>query len=416
MVIASIDLMQSKVVQLKQGKEKMIERDDPFSLAKEFDKYGEVAVIDLDRAMEKSDNYNIVKEIIKIAECRVGGGIKSIEKAKELISLGAKKIIIGSKAFENDKINHAFLNELKSAIGKSRIIIAIDAYESEIVTCGWKHKTGLNIFKIISSLEPYSSGFLYTCVEKEGLLQGINIDYVRQLTKLTKNKLTVAGGVKSLDEIKELSSLNVDVQLGMALYTNKINLRDAFIESLSWKNDLIPTITQDTQSQILMLAYSNKESLAKTFETSKIWYFSRSRNKLWMKGEVSGNTQEFIKIRSDCDKDSILITGKQKAVACHTGDYSCFGDKKFSLQELYEIVSDRIMNPTANSYTSKLNDKLLAQKILEEAAELVSAKQKDEKIWEAADCLYFITVFLAKNGITFSDVLTELKRRRNENN
>ncbi|MFH0888976.1 MAG: bifunctional phosphoribosyl-AMP cyclohydrolase/phosphoribosyl-ATP diphosphatase HisIE [Planctomycetota bacterium] len=412
MLVASIDLMGGKVVQLKQGKEKVLERDDPLALAREFDRYGEIAVIDLDAAMSKGENLEKIKKILKVAECRVGGGIRNLKKAKELISFGAKKVIIGSMAFENDKINHGFLQELLSAIGRDRIIIAIDALNGEIVTEGWKHKTGLKLFDVVNEIEKYCSEFLYTCVEKEGLLEGIDMLKVRELVKSTKNKVTVAGGVSSIDEIKEIARMGADAQIGMALYTDRISIKDAFIESLNWKNDLLPTITQDYKGGILNLAYSNKTSIKKTFETGKMCYFSRSRNKLWMKGETSGNFQEFVRIRVDCDQDTLLATVKQQGVACHTGSYSCFGSKKFNLYELYEVIKDRIKNPSAKSYTATLTDELLKEKILEEANEVVEAKTRDEIIWESADVLYFLTVLMAKNGVEIDDVLFELARRR----
>jgi phosphoribosyl-ATP pyrophosphohydrolase/phosphoribosyl-AMP cyclohydrolase len=349
---------------------------------------------------------------LKIAECRVGGGIRSIERAKEIISLGARRVIISSKAFENDKINKNFLKTLKKEIGKEQIIIAIDALNEEIVTKGWKHPTGISLYRAAETLKDFASEYLFTCVEREGTLTGINLETVEKLLKKTNNKVTVAGGVSKISEVRKLAQMGCDVQLGMALYTGKISLIEGFIESLNWRNELIPTITQNETGQVLMLAYSNKESLKKAFKTGNMCYFSRSRKKLWMKGETSKNTQKLLKIRTDCDQDTLLATVKQKGVACHLGNYSCFGDKEFSLQELYDVVKNRITNPVKGSYTATLNTKSLKKKLIEEAKEIVEAKESEEIIWEAADVLYFLTVLLARNNIKISEVIEELRRRR----
>jgi len=414
MIIPSIDLMNGKAVQLKQGKQKILERDNPIDLAKDFNRYNEIAVIDLDAAMGKGKNNDVVKQICSVADCRVGGGIRQPERTRELISWGASKIIIGSKAFENNQINYKFLANLNSTVGRQQIIIAIDAYEGEIVTHAWKHKTGLKLFEVVKELEQYAAEFLYTCVEKEGGLQGTDLETIEKLRQITTNQLTVAGGVTTMEEIRKLAKLEVDVQLGMALYTGKIKLDEAFIESLNWKSELIPTITCNSDGQVLMLAYSNKASLFKSFETGRMWYFSRSRNQLWMKGETSGHVQALVKIRNDCDSDALLATVQQQGVACHLGSYSCFGDKKFSLSELYDVIKDRFENPRPGSYTATLTDKKVREKLLEEAEEVVIAKTKDEIIWEAADVLYFLTVILAKSGVEINEVLKELRRRRKQ--
>jgi phosphoribosyl-ATP pyrophosphohydrolase/phosphoribosyl-AMP cyclohydrolase len=235
MVVASIDIMQGKVVQLKQGQEKVLEREDAVALAQQFDQYGDVAVIDLDAALGKGENIALLKSLLKHADCRVGGGIRSVEKAKELVSLGAVKVIIGSQAFERNQINHPFLQELVNQIGQPRIIIAVDALHGEVVTRGWKHQTNIPLLQAVKELEPYASEFLFTCVEREGMMQGTDLKLVRQLLQTTQRKITAAGGVASLAEVQQLAELGVDVQLGMALYTGKINLTDAFIASLNWE-------------------------------------------------------------------------------------------------------------------------------------------------------------------------------------
>lgn len=415
MIIASIDLMNGKAVQLRRGREKILERDDPIALAKDFDRFGEVAIIDLDAAMGSGDNVETVKTLLKVANCRVGGGIRSVEQAREWVSLGAKKIIIGSKAFENDQINRTFLLELAAAIGPERVMIAIDAEKGEIVTRGWKHRTGLPLAETAAVLSEFAGSFLFTCVENEGTMQGIDREAVRGLLAATDRPVTVAGGVATLQEVEELSKLGVDIQLGMALYTGKIDLADGFVAGLNWKEELLPTITRDEQGQVLMLAYSSAASLKKAFDSGSMTYFSRSRQALWTKGETSGNTQQLLRMRVDCDKDAILATVRQSNAACHTGRYSCFEEQHFTLETLYDVIRERFENAPENSYTAKLKSGgLLYEKILEEAREVVEARDRDDIIWEAADVLYFLTALLARNDIRLDEVLMELYRRRNK--
>lgn len=412
MVIASIDLMKGKAVQLVQGKEtgKKIERDNPLELAEAFSRYGETAVIDLDAAMDKGDNRALIKKICSFPDCRVGGGIRSIKMARKFISWGARKIIIGTKVFEKNGVS--FLKELNRSIGKDRVIIAIDSYEGEIVTHGWQHKTGITLFDGAKKLESFASEFLLTVVEKEGKMEGTDIKTVDRLRKIIQTPLTIAGGVCSMEEIKKFAARGIDVQMGMAIYTGKIKLHDAFIACLNWKDKLIPVITTDKWGQVLMLAYVSKESLKKTFQTKNMWYFSRSRNKLWKKGETSGNIQKLIRIRSDCDHDALLATVEQTRNACHLDQYSCFGDKRFTLFELYQVIKNRFETPMPGSYTVTLTEQKVRNKLLEEAKEVVEAEERDDVIWEAADLIYFLTVLIQKKGVTIDDVLRELRRRR----
>ena len=413
MIIPSIDLLAGKAVQLKNGKDLILERDNPLEIGEKFSQFAQIAVIDLDAAFGSGDNANIVRQLCQRFTCRVGGGIRSIEKAKEIISWGAEQIIIGTNAFKNNKINKKFLEELVNSVDKQRIIIAIDSLYGEIVTHGWKHKTGLITTETLPKLRDYSNGFLFSIVETEGALKGTDLFLIKSIKNLTNSRLTVAGGVSTLKELKILAELNLEVQLGMALYTETLKLEDCFIETLDWKKqELIPTITRDTNGEILMLGYSNKESLYKTIKTQNVTYFSRSRNTLWTKGETSGNFQKFIKIRTDCDRDTLLITANQIGNACHLNKYSCFGYKKFSIESLYEIVKNRFLFPKEGSYTVKLKDKkLLKSKIMEEASEVCSAKDKNNAIWEVADLLYFLTAFMVSEGIEIKQVLNELQRR-----
>ncbi len=406
MVIASIDIMQGKVVQLRQGSEKVLERDDALALAADFDRYGEIAVIDLDAAMGKGENVAMMKELVKRAECRVGGGIRTVEKAKEFIALGARKVIIGSQAFENNQINHTFLQELVNAIGRPRIIVAVDALEGKIVTRGWKHQTDLPLFDAVKQLEPYASEFLFTCVEREGTMKGANFDLIRELKRTTKRLITAAGGVSTLDEITQIADIGADVQLGMALYTGKVDLAESFVECLNWKTELLTAVTQDEAGQVLMVAYCNKEALRKAFRTGNMTYFSRSRQNLWTKGETSGHTQKLVRMRADCDRDALLVTVKQAGAACHNDTYTCFGDQRPTLQQFYAEESAAIQANTARSETQ-------IQELLRVAGhEFSNAATPDSVLTTAADVFDGMTALLAKRGVSVEDVLAELGRRK----
>lgn len=412
MIIASIDLQQGKAVQLRNGREKILEKDDPLALAREFDRYGDVAVIDLDAALKQGDNEATLGRILPLARCRVGGGIRSVQKAKQWLDLGASKVIIGSAAYRHGTIDSEFLERLTQAVDVRKIIIAIDACHGEIVSQGWRQGTGVAVQKAIEALAPFCAEFLFTCVEQEGTMQGIDLELVAQLRHLTGRRLTVAGGVASLDEVRKLSALGVDIQLGMALYSGRLTLADSFIAALNWRQELLPTIVRDEAGRVLMLAYSNAESLRRTFSERRMSYFSRSRRDLWRKGDTSGNFQELLRLRADCDSDALLATVRQKGVACHDGGYSCFGDDHFAWQDLFDVINDRLKKASPGSYTRTLTRTRVRRKLLEEAAEVVLAKKKDEVIWEAADLLYFTTVLLAKQKIGLDPVMRELQLRR----
>lgn len=406
MIIPSIDIMNGKAVQLIHGKEKALEREDVIELALEFRKYGELAVIDLDAAFGKGDNTELIKKICKIADCRVGGGIRTLDKANEILQAGAKKIIIGTKA------TPAFLRQLS----KERVIAAIDTMDDVVVNKGWTYKTNRSPMDLMKELEPYCCEFLFTDVNREGLMKGVDFGKIRRLKELTQNKMTVAGGISGIKEIKILEDLGLNSQLGMSLYTGKLKLDKAFVSLMDFRksNGLIPTIVQDEQNQVLMLAYSSKASLFKSFRENIGVYYSRSRKEVWTKGETSGNYQRLIRVRFDCDRDALLFTVKQNNGACHYGQYSCFDEKRFNFQELFDIIADRIKNPKVTSYTSKTasSEYRIKQKIKEECFEVLEYKDKNNLVWEVSDLLYFLFILMVKKGIEVKDVENELWRRR----
>ena len=315
-------------------------------------------------------------------------------------------------------LNEDFLNELAAAIGKDRIIISVDAINGKIAVKGWTETVDIPLIEGAKQAEKFCSELLFTCVEKEGCMQGTNMDYAKQLREAVKCRVVVAGGVSSVEEIAALEHLHCDVQLGMALYTNKVNLTDAFVSCLDFeKTPLIPVIAQSVNGDVLMQGFANAEAVRKTFECGKLTFWSRSRNELWTKGETSGNFLELVRLRADCDRDSILATVLPTGPACHTGSWTCYGTdpgEKSSMGRLYNIIADRFANPKPGSYTATLDAKHVREKVEEEAEELCEADTRDEVIWEAADLLYFVNVLMYKEGVTWKDVYDELDRRHKE--
>ena len=430
MVISSIDLKNGHVVQLKNGKELVLQRDDADALIAQFDMFGEVAVIDLDAALGNIDakgnteNTHLLKSLLHRGNVRTGGGIRSVKRAKELISLGAEKVIIGSAAWKSNPVagesvlNEEFLNELAAAIGKDRIIISVDAINGKIAVKGWTETVDIPLVEGAKQAEKFCSELWFTGVEKEGCMQGTNMDYVRALREAVKCRVVVAGGVSSVQEIKELEKLHCDVQLGMALYTGKVDLKEAFVECLDFeKSPLIPVIAQSVNGEVLMQGFANAEAVRKSFDCGRLTFWSRSRNELWTKGDTSGNVLQVVKMRADCDRDCVLATVLPTGPACHTGSWTCFSsavDEKSSMGRLYNVIADRFANPKPGSYTATLDAKRVREKVEEEAEELCEAEGKEEVIWEAADLLYFVNVLMYKEGVSWKDVYDELDRRHKE--
>ena len=432
MVIASIDMKDGHVVQLKNGKDLVLQRDDAEALISDFNKYGEVAVIDLDQALRNTDekgntkNTELLKQILRKGNVRVGGGIRSVKKARELISLGAEKVIVGSAAWNADAkdgesfLNEEFLQELCDAIGKQRVIISVDAIHGKIAVKGWTETVDIPLVEGAKQAEKFCSELLFTCVEKEGCMQGTDMEACRALRNAVKCRLVVAGGVNNLEQIVELEKIGCDVQLGMALYTGAVNLKDAFVNCLNYEktDGLIPVIAQSPAGEVLMLGYANKEAFEKSFDTGRLTFFSRTKNRLWTKGEESHHYLDLIKMRADCDRDTVLATVFPNGGVCHTGSYTCFNsepDAKSNLERLYATIAERFANPRPGSYTATLDAKRVREKVMEEAEELTDeAESREDVIWEAADLVYFMSVLMYKEGVTWQDVYDELDRRHKE--
>lgn len=188
------------------------------------------------------------------------------------------------------------------------------------------------------------------------------------------------------------------------------------------KNDgLVPAILQDVRTgQVLMLGYMNEEAYQRTREEKVAWFYSRSKGRLWMKGEESGNIQRVKEIRLDCDQDTLLVLVDPAGPTCHLGTQSCFGDRTFNLEMLEQTVAKKVRNPQPGSYTNYLVseglDKIL-KKVGEEAAEIIIAaknQDREELIAETSDFLYHLLVLLNQQDVSLADVKAQLAERHGE--
>lgn len=229
MLIPSIDLKGGKVVQLVQGERLAIESDDIDGWIERFAKFPRIQLIDLDAAMGIGTNDVLVRRIAARLPCRVGGGVRSVGRAQELLEAGAQGVIVGSAYFdirrsaeEGGVIKFDFARALADAVGMQHIVGAVDSRNGRVVIHGWKTVLPITPVQAVRALEPYCGEFLYTHVDKEGLMQGTDVEAIKAVASATANKVTAAGGITTRAEIDALDALGIDAVVGMAIYTGTL--------------------------------------------------------------------------------------------------------------------------------------------------------------------------------------------------
>jgi phosphoribosylformimino-5-aminoimidazole carboxamide ribotide isomerase len=231
MIIPCIDIMDGKVVQLVQGREKALEGAPPLKMLERFSGFPVIQVIDLDAALSKGENNAIVELLASRARIRAGGGVRTPERARTLVDCGAEKVIVGTSAFTKSGVNHALLGSIAAEVGADKILVALDSKGGRIVVKGWTESLDISAEEILAELEPHCSGYLCTYVDKEGMLQGTDLDWFRRLRAATSKEITAAGGITTIEEVRELLALNIHAALGMAIYTGRLDLAE-----LRWIN------------------------------------------------------------------------------------------------------------------------------------------------------------------------------------
>jgi phosphoribosylformimino-5-aminoimidazole carboxamide ribotide isomerase len=218
MLIPSIDLMGGKIVQLVQGEKKALEFDDFEPWLARFARYPLVQIIDLDAAIGQGDNRHLVRSLLRQLPCQVGGGIRTAERAQEMLGDGALRVIIGSSLIKDDSIQSTFAEQLASEVGADKLIFAVDSKGGKVAIRGWRQLTDISAAQMIRALESWCSGFLYTHIDTEGLLLGMPLDVVSDLRSVTTKRLIVAGGIRTQEEVDRLDAMGVDAVVGMAIY------------------------------------------------------------------------------------------------------------------------------------------------------------------------------------------------------
>ena len=405
MIIPSIDISGGQAVQLVEGETLAIAAGDPRPLLDRFGLIGDVAVIDIDAARGEGDNGDLVAELCRQGRVRVGGGIRDIPTALHWLDLGAEKVIIGTAATP----------ELLGELPTDRVIVALDSRDGEVLTHGWRESSGTDLMTRIEELRDLCGGFLITFIEREGRLGGTDLERAKEVVAAAAPaRVTIAGGIRSAEEVAILDRRGADAQVGMALYTGELTMADALAATLitDRPDGLWPTVVVDESGTALGQVYSSAESLKRAIEEKRGIYHSRSRG-VWVKGETSGATQQLLTVDVDCDRDSLRFAVRQEGPGfCHTGDRSCWGEDR-GIGRLQRRLSTMALSADLGSNTRKLLDdpELLAAKLSEEAAELGAAESQDQTIHEAADLLYFLMVRLTASGSDIHDVATELDRR-----
>jgi phosphoribosylformimino-5-aminoimidazole carboxamide ribotide isomerase len=224
MLIPSIDLQGGRIVQLVQGEKLAIEATDPEPWIARFSRFPRVQLIDLDAAKGHGDNAGMIAAICGRLPCRVGGGIRSIERAEVVLDAGAHAVIVSSSLFRDGAVDLVFASALADAVGADRVIAAVDSRGGHVAIHGWRTVLSITAVEAVGALEPFCSEFLYTHVDKEGLMQGTDIDAILAVRRATSRRLTAAGGITTWDEIDRLDAAQVDAVVGMAVYTGQLPL------------------------------------------------------------------------------------------------------------------------------------------------------------------------------------------------
>jgi phosphoribosyl-ATP pyrophosphohydrolase len=393
MIIPCLKIQDGRVLTADRERTGHVDIAEVLGIGEVFSRAGEIAVVDVNAEQESGDNLAVLKALCEAYPCRVGGGIRHQERGRALLRAGAERIILGQEADP----------ELLRSFRPMHVMLEIDLARTP--------RPG----ELIKITEPYCMGFLVTDVPADRKTGRLDLEEVRRLSMITDRRLCVDVDLVTVEEVASLDKMGVDVQVGEALLDGRLALAEAYASCIKWGDDgLTPTVVQDTAGQVLMLTMSSRESLEKSLRSGEGTYFSESRGGVWRKGERSGNDQLVLRCVPSCDRTALHFLVRQAGVACETGRYSCFGDREFSLHFLSEIASSKKSGDPSSSYTARLlsDPSSLEGLIREKVDEATRAERRDEAVWAIADLVYFLVVEAVSKGLSWGDVIRELRGRQ----
>ena len=411
-----------------------LDLQNPLEAAKFYNDSGadEIAYFDSKATKEgRETNIEMIREIARVVDIPllVCGGIKKLEDVKKALYAGASKVCINSAAVANKEI----VREISERFGSERLIVAIDLTVMEDPIEWAKEVVRLGAGEILLIHNNQIPNYIEIVKEIKKVIPVpvIVSSYSTEPAELADMVLKTEAESISLYNLDKMDIMEIKQKFAEEhIEVNTFQSAIPFEEFQLNEEGLIPCIVQDYKTaEVLMMAYMNQESYEETIRSGRMTYYSRSREKLWKKGETSGNFQYVKSLTIDCDKDTLLAKVSQVGVACHTGSRSCFFtnlvQKEYDdtnpltvFEDVFQVIQERKEHPKEGSYTNYLFEKgidKILKKVGEECTEIViAAKNPDtEEIkYEISDFLYHLMVLMAERGLEWKDITKELAERR----
>ncbi len=392
-----IEVMDGQLVSFDPEAGATLESTAPLERAAELYRYGTIVVIDRDAAATTGDNRALITELCRRFDVIVGGGIRTINDADHYLRAGANKVILGVGADP----------DLKTRFPRQRILLALDQRPAPMGLEEWRIPSEFNPSEQTTDLRKSCSGILYG-------LDGTEPGNLVSLQSQVELPVFALGVVQSAQDILDLDRSEVDCLLDGSM-RKTIDPAEAFGSLLDFDagSGLLPTIIQDRAGQVLGLFYSNRKAVAQSLRTGQATFWSFARGDVTVKESTQGQVLPLITSALDSRRRSLLYTVQSTGPVCHRGTYSCFGDRRFSLETLEEVLVSRQKKAGAGSYTRQIltSSQGVAEELVRQARELAEADSPAKVIWETADLLYFVLVNLTRHGIGLSAVMKELRGR-----